>query len=91
MVIKNRNLELAGPVNRLLDEEAESGGKITTAVSAAIYWYFNRLEAHQRELARRECGEWLRTGKLPPDAIATEMERVLRSGRERGSPRSRQT
>ena len=86
---QNRNLELPDLVDELLDSERGLGSTITSTVSAAIYWYFNRLESAQRELARRECREWMDTGKMPPSAIATEIEQALRNARERGLRRLR--
>jgi len=80
----NRNLDLPDRVNDLLDVEKEAGASITSTLGAAVYWFFNRLDAHQRELARLECGEWLQTGKAPPAGIASEMELALHSARERG-------
>jgi hypothetical protein len=84
----NRNLDLPDALNALLDDEKELGTSITRTVSAALFWYFNRLEASQRELAREECRQWVKTGKLPSSAIATQMEEALRSARALGSRRS---
>jgi len=78
-----RNLELPDCVDALLEEERARGTTITKTLSAAIYWYFNRLVAAQRELARSEAAEWIKTGEMPPSEIADEMEAVLRTARAR--------
>lgn len=87
----SRNLELDESINRLLDAERDSGITLTATMNAALYWYFNRLEAPQRELARTECAEWTRTGKIPSGVIATEMEKALRTARERGLQQARRS
>jgi len=87
--MKKRNLQLPDPVDRLLDAEANRGTTITSTLSAAVYWYFNRLEAQQRELARTECSEWLDSGKVPPSGFATQMEEALRTAQAQGSRRGR--
>lgn len=85
---KKRNLQLPECVDAELDREASAGTSITRTVSAAVYWYFSRLDAHQRELARHECAEWMETGTVPPRAIASEMEESLRNARARELRRS---
>lgn len=89
MTVSSRNLQLAEPINDLLELEKNGGSTITGTVNAALYWYFNRLEAAQREAARQECADWLDAGKVPSSAVASEMERVLRTLRERGLRRLR--
>ena len=86
---QKRNLELPREVDELLDAEKQNGTSITRTVSAAVYWYFNRLESAQRELARKECQEWIEAGTLPSSAVASEIEEALRGVRERELRRSR--
>lgn len=89
MAVSSRNLQLAEPVNELLELEKAGGSTITGALNAAVYWYFNRLEAAQREMARQECANWIDTGVVPPAAIASEVERSLRTLREQELQRLR--
>jgi hypothetical protein len=85
-----RNLQLPELVDRLLDDERDRGPTIKKTVCAALYWYFNRLEAQQRELARVEAQQWLETGMLPSSDIASEMETALRAAKARAEQQSRQ-
>lgn len=55
---------------------------MTRILNAAVYWFYYRLDAHQRELARLECGQWLDMGEVPDAAVAMELEKALRSARE---------
>ncbi len=80
---RKRNLELPELVDELLAVEQRAGGTVTRTVSAALYWYFYRMDAHQRELARLECGEWTETGHVPTAAVASAIEEALRSVKAR--------
>lgn len=88
---KKRNLELPESVDTLLESEQQGGTSITKTISAALYWYFNRMDANQRELARMECGQWIQSGSVPSSTIATELEGALRAARERELRRLRRS
>jgi len=83
MSADRRNLELPRVVDELLDQERSRGTTITKTLCAALHWYFNRLVAAQRELARIEAAEWAETGEVPESDIADEMEAALRAARGR--------
>lgn len=76
------NLEIAVAVESILRADSENGPPMTRTFNAALYWWFFRLDAHQRELARLECGEWLDAGEVPDAARAMGLEISLRTARE---------
>jgi len=88
MSVKKRNLELPAEIDVVLEQEKRAGTSITKTVSAAVYWYINRLDPVEREVARLECSEWVHTGRLPPSKIADQLSEVLQSARERELRRS---
>ena len=76
------NLPIDPRVHALLESEAKGGTAMTRILNAAVYWFYYRLDAHQRELARLECGEWLDAGEVPDAARAMGLEISLRTARE---------
>lgn len=88
MAEKKRNLELPEGIDRLLEEERATGISMTATLSAAIYWYFNRLDAGQREQARMDCATWLDEGAARVAQMQGELGKALQNARERGSRRS---
>ncbi len=70
-----KNLELPDKIIELLEAERAVGPSMAKTISAAVFWYFEHLDAADREFARLECEAWL--ADEMSDAISQRMSAIL--------------
>jgi hypothetical protein len=86
--VPQTNLDLAEEIDRLLRAEKKRGPSITSTIESAVYWFLHRLTPQEREWAREECQELIRTGKVPIPKLGSELVQALHTGQGQGSQQS---